>query len=95
MEYKGAESEGWRRVLERNESQREDSASGEGMALPFSKITVAALVITLTCYGGWWWTEVLYDSQVIHSRPELHPVPNRADTPVVDGQQAKDHSDGG
>jgi hypothetical protein len=34
-----------------------------------------AATITLVCFGGWWWTEVMYDLQVIHSQIELHPVP--------------------
>lgn len=28
-----------------------------------------AAVLTLIGYGSWWWTEVLYNQQVIHSSP--------------------------
>ena len=35
----------------------------------------AALGASFMQEGGWWWTEVMYDLQVIHSLPELkHPT---------------------
>lgn len=37
-----------------------------------------AAALTAVSFGGWWWTEVMYDLQVIHSVPELAPnVPDR------------------
>src|ERR1035438_2020906 len=35
----------------------------------FRNICLIAAVLTLIGYGSWWWTEVLYDQQVIHSFP--------------------------
>ena len=35
----------------------------------FRNICLMAGVLTLIAYGSWWWTEVLYDQQVIHSFP--------------------------
>lgn len=32
---------------------------------------LVAAILTLVSFGGWWWTEVMYDHQVIHSAPEL------------------------
>jgi hypothetical protein len=32
---------------------------------------VVATILTVIAFGGWWWTEVMYDLQVIHSVPEL------------------------
>lgn len=32
-----------------------------------------AAVLTLIGYGSWWWTEVLYDQQVIHSTINIQP----------------------
>jgi hypothetical protein len=32
---------------------------------------VVAVILTFISFGGWWWTEVMYDLQVIHSLPEL------------------------
>jgi hypothetical protein len=37
-----------------------------------------ALVVTMIAYGGWWWTEVIYDQQVIHS---FHTLPLAASGP--------------
>jgi hypothetical protein len=33
----------------------------------FRNVCLMAAVLTLIGYGSWWWTEVLYDQQVIHS----------------------------
>ena len=33
----------------------------------FRNVCLMAAVLTLIAYGSWWWTEVLYDQQVIHS----------------------------
>ncbi|MGA2216545.1 MAG: hypothetical protein ABSG51_00565, partial [Terracidiphilus sp.] len=38
----------------------------------YGRTFIVATVITLACYSGWWWTEYLYDSQVIYTLPELH-----------------------
>lgn len=46
--------------------------SGAKAARSYATACVLSLVITLACYGGWWWTEDLYDSQVLHTQPELH-----------------------
>ena len=35
----------------------------------FRNVCLLAAVLTLIGYGSWWWTEVLYDQQVIHSSP--------------------------
>jgi hypothetical protein len=35
----------------------------------FRNVCLMAAVLTLIGYGSWWWTEVLYDQQVIHSFP--------------------------
>ena len=35
----------------------------------FRNVCLMAGVLTLVTYGSWWWTEVLYDQQVIHSFP--------------------------
>jgi hypothetical protein len=35
----------------------------------FRNVCLIAGVLTLIAYGSWWWTEVLYDQQVIHSFP--------------------------
>jgi hypothetical protein len=37
---------------------------------------VVAAILTAICFGGWWWTEVMYDLQVIHSVPELQLGPH-------------------
>ena len=37
-----------------------------------------SLIFSVIAYGGWWWTEVIYDQQVIHSfhsLPLIGPVP--------------------
>lgn len=34
-----------------------------------------ASVLTLISFGGWWWTEIMYNLQVIHSQPELLVTP--------------------
>jgi hypothetical protein len=41
---------------------------------------VVAAILTVISFGGWWWTEVMYDLQVIHSAPELQLKP-RDSTP--------------
>jgi len=37
----------------------------------FRNLWLMGLVLTLIAYGAWWWTEVLYDQQVIHSFPTV------------------------
>jgi hypothetical protein len=43
---------------------------------------LAATVLTIISYGGWWWTEVMYDLYVIHSNPQLPKSP-----PATGGQE--------
>jgi hypothetical protein len=38
---------------------------------PYVRTCVLAAVVTLVSFCGWWWTEIMYDTQVIHSRPAL------------------------
>jgi hypothetical protein len=33
----------------------------------FRNVWILAVVLSLIAYGAWWWTEVMYDEQVIHS----------------------------
>jgi hypothetical protein len=40
---------------------------------PYFRTCILAAVVTLISFGGWWWTEILYDTQVIHSKPTLSP----------------------
>ena len=40
-------------------------------AVPYFRICILAAIVTSVSFGGWWWTEVMYDLQVIHSLPEL------------------------
>lgn len=40
--------------------------------LPYFRICVIAGVLTAVSFGGWWWTEVMYDLQVIHSLTEVN-----------------------
>lgn len=43
--------------------------------VPYFRFCILAAVLTAISFGGWWWTEVMYDLQVIHSLPELkHPT---------------------
>jgi hypothetical protein len=44
----------------------------------YSRTCLVAAIVTVTCFGGWWWTEIMYDLQVVHSQPELHPMPPSA-----------------
>jgi len=37
----------------------------------YFRTCVVAAVISVVCFGAWWWTEVMYDLQVIHSQPRL------------------------
>lgn len=41
----------------------------------YRNVCLIALVLTLIAYGSWWWTEVLYNGQVIHSNPGSLEVP--------------------
>lgn len=40
-------------------------------ATSYLRICTVAAVLTLISFGGWWWTEVMYDREVIHSQPIL------------------------
>jgi hypothetical protein len=43
-----------------------------GSRASFLNTAAVAAVLTAISFGGWWWTEVMYDRHVIHSVPELH-----------------------
>jgi hypothetical protein len=45
---------------------------------PYLRTTVVAGIVFVVCFGAWWWTEIMYDLQVIHSQVELRP--NSADS---------------
>jgi hypothetical protein len=47
----------------------------------YVRTCAAAAVLTVMSYGGWCWTEVMYDLQVIHSVPELPKAPGLASVP--------------
>lgn len=54
------------------------------VATTYFRIFIVATVVTLISYGGWWWTEVMYDLQVIHSLPELvHQNLDSTQTPAA------------
>jgi hypothetical protein len=38
---------------------------------PHFRTFVLAAVVTLISFGGWWWTEIMYDTLVIHSWPTM------------------------
>lgn len=38
---------------------------------PYTRVLVVAFVLTVVSFGSWWCTEVMYDLQVINSRPAL------------------------
>jgi len=40
-------------------------------SISYFRICVIAAILTAISFGGWWWTEVMYDNHVIHSEPEL------------------------
>ena len=47
---------------------------------PYFRTALVAAIITTICLGAWWWTEIIYDLQVVHSQVELRlnpliPVP--------------------
>jgi hypothetical protein len=44
------------------------TAKAETATLYFRTCVLAA-VLAIGSFGGWWWTEIMYDLQVIHSRP--------------------------
>jgi hypothetical protein len=52
-------------------------------ATPYLRICIVSAVVTAISFGGWWWTEVMYDLQVIHSLPELKQTTG-APAPVVE-----------
>jgi hypothetical protein len=35
------------------------------------RLCLVAAIVTLASFAGWWWTEIMYDLQVIHSQPQL------------------------
>jgi hypothetical protein len=41
-------------------------------AIPYFRICIIGLVMMVVSFGGWWWTEVMYDLQVIHSLSEVN-----------------------
>ena len=40
-------------------------------AAAYFRTCVVAAILTVVSFGAWWWTEVMYDIQVIHSHPRL------------------------
>jgi hypothetical protein len=40
-------------------------------ATSYYRTCVVAAFLTIGAFGGWWWTEIMYNLQVIHSQPEL------------------------
>lgn len=42
-----------------------------GKEMPYVRVCGIALVMTAVSFGAWWWTEVMYDRQVIHSLAEF------------------------
>jgi len=40
-------------------------------AAAYFRTCVVAAILTVVSFGAWWWTEVMYDIQVIHSQPRL------------------------
>ena len=42
--------------------------------IPYFRLCILASIVTAVSFGGWWWTEVMYDIQVIHSLTELKQV---------------------
>ncbi len=57
----------------------------------YFRTSVVAGMVTIACFGGWWWTEVMYDLQVVHSQIELHPIPTVA--PVTGGAISQSESE--
>ena len=45
--------------------------SKPGKEMPYVRICCIAWVLMVVAFGGWWWTEVMYDRQVIHSLAEM------------------------
>jgi hypothetical protein len=39
--------------------------------MPYFRICTIAVIVMVVSFGGWWWTEVTYDLQVIHSLAEI------------------------
>ena len=64
--------------------------SKPGKEMPYFRICCIALVWLVVSFGGWWWTEVMYDHQVIHSLAEIseaeEPKPN-ADQTTGNGRE--------
>jgi hypothetical protein len=42
---------------------------------PYLRTGIVAAIVTTVCLGSWWWTEIMYDLQVVHSQVELRPNP--------------------
>jgi hypothetical protein len=51
----------------------------------YFRTCIVAAVLSVISFGGWWWTEVMYDIQVIHSEPRLTmtDAPTAAATPAL------------
>jgi hypothetical protein len=43
-----------------------------GKDMPYVRICCIAAVMMVVSFGSWWWTEVMYDLQVIHSLAEIN-----------------------
>ena len=49
---------------------------------PYLRTCLISGVIMAISFGGWWWTEVMYDTQIIHSLPELRKPGELSGAPV-------------
>jgi hypothetical protein len=50
-------------------------------AKAYAPMFAVAAVLTVVSFGGWWWTEIMYDLQVINSLPELRDIAPQANMP--------------
>jgi hypothetical protein len=57
---------------------------------PYAATCVIAAIVTAICLGSWWWTEIMYDLQVVHSQIELHRVvaPSNVSAPAEGPQES-------
>jgi hypothetical protein len=43
-------------------------------AVSYWRLCLVAALVTAVSFGGWWWTEVMYDLDVIHAQPQLRDL---------------------
>jgi hypothetical protein len=55
------------------------ATSNAEKGMSYFRICILASIVTAISFGGWWWTEVMYDLQVIHSLPQLKPTATQED----------------